>query len=64
MGHACAGALRRALVPLGRALRDVFPTVAAEWHPTKNRPFTPADLLPINGNRKVTLLTGAQNVDV
>jgi hypothetical protein len=38
-------------VPAGRSLLNVFPAIAVEWHPTKNRPLTPADLLP-KSNRK------------
>jgi len=39
------------LVTPETSLRTRFPKVAAEWHPTKNRPMTPDDIVPGSNKR-------------
>jgi hypothetical protein len=36
---------------LPRSLASEFPDLAAQWHPTRNRPLTPAEVYPKSGRR-------------
>lgn len=39
-------AIKRSTPKPGESLQDAFPEIAADWHPTKNLPVTPADVNP------------------
>jgi ssDNA-binding Zn-finger/Zn-ribbon topoisomerase 1 len=39
-------ALKRSTPKPGQSLADLYPEIAAEWHPTKNAPLTAADVNP------------------
>jgi predicted nucleic acid-binding Zn-ribbon protein len=39
-------AIKRSTPKAGQSLADLFPEVAADWHPTKNAPYTAAEVNP------------------
>ena len=39
-------AIKRATPKAGKSLTDLYPEIAADWHPTKNAPHTAADVNP------------------
>jgi predicted metal-binding protein len=45
-------ALRRATPKLGASLADLYPEIAVEWHPTKNRPLTASNVNPGSKTRR------------
>lgn len=52
LGNGCRFcAPRSRYVSLGRSFADCFPQLAAEWHPTKNAPLKPSDVMPGSSER-------------
>jgi rubrerythrin len=51
-GEGCPGraplknAIKRSTPRRGKSLADLYPEIAADWHPTKNAPYTAADVNP------------------
>ena len=45
-GSGCPVCMGKKIVPGENDLQSMFPQIAAEWHPTKNGPLSPSDLLP------------------
>jgi hypothetical protein len=50
-GHACPICTSKVVTP-ETSLAGRYPNVASGWHPTKNRPLTPHDVVP-GSNRRV-----------
>jgi len=52
LNHGCRFcAPRSRFVSPGRSLADRYPKIAAEWHPVRNLPLTPAEVTPGSGKR-------------